>query len=164
MTKNANKAKTPKTKKPDATIALNRKARYDYAIEKTLEAGIALQGWEVKSLRAGKAQIADSYVLLKNGEAWLLGSVITPLISASTHKVADSSRTRKLLLHKKEIQYLIGYIERKGYTVIPLKMYWKRSVVKLEIAIAKGKKEYDKRATKRDQDWNKQKQRMLKGS
>lgn len=146
------------------TIALNRKVRHEYTIEQRFEAGIVLQGWEVKSLREGKVQIADSYVLLKNGEAWLLGSVIQPLLSTSTHVLAESDRTRKLLLHKKEIKLLIGHIERKGYTVVPTAMYWKKNKVKVEIALVKGKKEYDKRADKREQEWNREKQRLIKRS
>lgn len=143
-------------------IAVNRKARHEYTLEARYEAGIALMGWEVKSLRAGKVQIADSYVLLKKGEAFLLNSTITPLLSASTHVQADPGRTRKLLLHRKELNALIGLIERKGYTLIPLSMYWTQGKIKLEIGLAKGKKEYDKRDTERDRDWARTKQRLFK--
>lgn len=155
-------------KKPDskqstsATIALNRKARHDYTIEKTIEAGIVLTGWEIKSIRAGKAQIIDSYVVLRKGEAWLLGSNITPLLSASTHIKTDNTRTRKLLLHRKELSELIGHIERRGYTLIPLAMYWHRNRVKLEIALAKGKKQYDKRDADKEHSWKLEKSRLLK--
>lgn len=144
------------------TIALNRKAHHDYSFEQRFEAGLVLQGWELKSLRAGKGQISDSYVLIRKGEAFVIGSQITPLISASTHVHADPTRTRKLLLHKKEINSLIGLTERKGYTLIPLSLYWKTGRAKMEIALAKGKKEYDKRSTEKDRDWQKEKQRLFK--
>ena len=153
-------------KKKDAAdnnqIAVNRKAKFEYSFETTMEAGIVLEGWEVKSLRAGKGNIADSYVVLKNDEAWLLGSQIVPLTSASTHVNAESQRTRKLLLHHREIVKLIGAKERQGYTIVPLKMYWKQGFVKVLIAIAKGKKLHDKRQTIKDRDWERSKQRILK--
>lgn len=156
-------SKSTKTRAPgDATIARNKKARHEYFIEERVEAGIALEGWEVKSLRAGRAQLSESYVLLKDGEAWLLGAHITPLPSASTHIVPDSSRTRKLLLHRDEIDRLAGAVERRGYTLVPLSMYWKRGRAKLEIGTAKGKKKYDKRAAEKERDWQRQKQRLLK--
>ena len=148
--------------KSDNTIALNRKARHEYAMEEFFEAGIVLQGWEVKSLRAGRVQLDQSYVIIKNGEAWLLGGSITPLITASTHVHADPTRTRKLLLHARELDKLIGNVERKGYTLIPLKLYWKGSHIKLEIALAKGKKDHDKRATEKERDWKRDKQRLMK--
>lgn len=153
-----------KKKKTDNSnqIAVNRKAKFEYSFEDTFEAGIVLEGWEVKSLRAGKGNIADSYVILKNDEAWLLGGLITPLTSTCTHNVAIGNRTRKLLLHKKEIQKLIGAKERKGYTIVPLKMYWKGSRVKVQIAVAKGKKLHDKRETIKARDWERNKQRILK--
>ncbi len=154
----ASKKKTPSS----GTIALNKKAKHEYHIETRFEAGLALTGWEVKSLRAGKAQLVDSYVLLKDGEAWLLGAHITPLTSASTHVVADPTRTRKLLLHKKEIDKIIGRVEQAGYTCVPLALYWKGNKVKCEIALVKGKKEYDKRATEKERDWNRQKQRIVR--
>lgn len=144
------------------TIALNKKAKHEYHIETRFEAGLALTGWEVKSLRAGKAQLVDSYVLLKDGEAWLLGAHITPLTSASTHVVADPTRTRKLLLHRKEIDKIIGKVEQSGYTCVPLALYWKGNKVKCEIALVKGKKEYDKRASEKERDWNRQKQRIVR--
>lgn len=143
-------------------IALNRKARHEYAIEDSFEAGIALHGWEVKSLRAGRVQIDQSYILLKKGEAWLLGASITPLQTASTHVQPDPQRTRKLLLHKSELNKLIGSVERKGYTLIPLSLYWKNNHVKLQIALAKGKKLHDKRASEKDRDWQREKQRLMK--
>jgi SsrA-binding protein len=145
----------------DQTIALNRKARHEYHIEDRYEAGVALQGWEVKSLRAGRIQIDQSYILLKNGEAWLLGASITPLLTASTHVDPDPQRTRKLLLHKTELNKLIGNVERKGYTLIPLCLYWKNNRVKLEIALAKGKKLYDKRASEKERDWQREQQRAM---
>lgn len=155
-------AKKPKTKPSSNTIAVNRRARHEYHIEQTFEAGLVLTGWEVKSLRAGKGQLTDSYVLIKNGEAWLLGTHITPLTTASTHVVADPIRTRKLLLHKKEINRLIGQIQQKGFTCVALKLYWKGNKVKCEIALVKGKKLHDKRATEKDRDWERQKARVVR--
>lgn len=151
-----------KKAKSDATIAINRKAHHEYSIEERYEAGIALHGWEVKSLREGRIQIDQSYVIVKNGEVWLLGAQITPLQTVSTHIHPDPIRTRKLLLHQREISRLIGNVERKGYTLTPLKMYWKGNHVKLEIGLAKGKKLYDKRATEKERDWQRDKQRALK--
>ncbi len=145
--------------KSNQSIAVNRKARHDYFIEERFEAGMALEGWEVKSLRAGKVQLDQGYILLKNGEAFLIGALITPLMTASTHIVADPQRTRKLLLHQRELNKLIGSVDRKGYTLIPLSLYWKHNRVKLEIALAKGKKLHDKRATEKERDWQRQKQR-----
>lgn len=150
------------TQDSNKTIALNRKAHHEYTLEERFEAGVVLQGWEVKSLRAGKAQIADSYVLLKRGEAWLIGSNFSPLLSASTHIKAESTRTRKLLLHRKELNRLIGLIERKGYTLIPLSIYWKQNRVKIQIGLAKGKKKHDKRETEKDRDWTREKQRLMR--
>ena len=144
------------------TIALNKRARFEYHIEDRIEAGIALEGWEVKSLRAGKVQMVDSYVLLKDNQAWLFGCLITPLPTASTHIHPDPTRTRKLLLHRDEIDRLVGAVERKGYSLIPTALYWKKGRAKLEIALAKGKKEHDKRATLKDRDWKRDKQRILK--
>lgn len=139
-------------KHPSGTIAQNKKALHDYFIEQRFEAGVALAGWEVKSLRAGKAQLVDSYVLLKDGEAWLLGSHITPLTTASTHVIADPVRTRKLLLHKRELGKLFGAVQQKGYACVALSMYWKKHLVKCEIALAKGKKDFDKRHTEKERD------------
>jgi len=155
-----------KSKKPSpgSTIALNKKARHDYFIEDRFEAGMALQGWEVKSLRAGKVQIRESYILLKGGEAFLFGALMTPLPAASTHIKAEPQRTRKLLLHRNEIDKLTGAVERKGYAVIPTVMYWKQGRAKLEIGLAKGKKTHDKRQTEKDRDWQLQKQRLMKNT
>lgn len=152
------------TQKTSSQIAQNRKARHDYFIEDRFEAGLVLEGWEVKSLRAGRVQLDQSYVLLKNGEAWLFGALINPLKTASTHIDPDPQRTRKLLLKSTELSKLIGSVERKGYTLVPLSLYWARNRVKLEIGLAKGKKQHDKRATEKERDWKRQKQRLLKGS
>ena len=152
------------TKNPQQnnTIAQNKKARFDYHLEEKFEAGLALQGWEVKSLRAGKAQITDSYVLLKNGEAWLIGALITPLQTASTHFVVDPTRTRKLLLNRRQLNSLIGSVQQKGYTCVCLSLYWKGHLAKAEIALAKGKQEHDKRETEKERDWNREKQRIVR--
>ncbi|MDR9426097.1 MAG: SsrA-binding protein SmpB [Pseudomonadota bacterium] len=144
------------------TIALNKKAKHEYHIEERFEAGLSLLGWEVKSLRAGKAQLVDAYVLLKGGEAWLLGAHFTPLSTASTHVIADPTRTRKLLLHAKEIAKIMGKVNQAGHTCIPLALYWKKNKVKCEIALAKGKQKHDKRAAEKEKDWNRQKQRILR--
>ncbi|MGM0562711.1 MAG: SsrA-binding protein SmpB [Pseudomonadota bacterium] len=144
------------------TIAQNKKARHDYHIEQDMEAGIALEGWEVKSLRAGKAQLVDSHVILKHGEAYLLGAHITPLPAASTHILPDPTRTRKLLMHRRELAQLIGSVERKGYTMVALALYWKRGKVKVSVGLAKGKKKHDKRATEKARDWQREKARVLK--
>lgn len=149
--------------KSDQTIAFNRKASHEYSLEERIEVGIALQGWEVKSLRAGKVQLDQAYVILKNNECYLFGSLITPLQTASTHITADPTRTRKLLLHRKEIARLIGSVERKGYTIVPISLYWKNNHIKLSIALAKGKKLHDKRASDKERDWKRQKQRIVKG-
>lgn len=143
------------------TIALNRKALHDYFIEHRFEAGIALSGWEVKSLRAGKAQLVDSYVLLKDGEAWLMGCHISPLSTVSTHVVADPSRTRKLLLNRNELDRLFTGVQQRGYTCVALSLYWKKHLVKCEIALGKGKKEYDKRHVEKERDSNREIQRAL---
>jgi SsrA-binding protein len=148
--------------KSDNSIALNRKASHEFSFDEYLEAGLVLQGWEVKSLRAGRIQLDQSYVLLKNGDAWLLGAHITPLATASTHIIPDPTRTRKLLLHQKEINKLIGNVDRKGYTLVPLSLYWKNNHVKLKIALAKGKKQHDKRADEKKRDWEREKGRLLK--
>ncbi|TWI52446.1 SsrA-binding protein [Pseudomonas duriflava] len=140
----------------------NKKALHDYFIETRFEAGLALAGWEVKSLRAGKAQLTDSYVLLKDGEAWLLGSHITPLQTASTHVIADPQRTRKLLLHKRELGKLFGAVQQKGFACVALSIYWKKHLIKCEIALAKGKKEFDKRATEKERDSNREIQRAMR--
>ncbi len=149
-------------KAPDNRIAVNKKARFDYHIEERFEAGLALQGWEVKSLRAGRAQISESYVLLREGEAWLFGARIAPLPSASTHVNPDPSRTRKLLMHRSELRKLIGAVERKGYALFPLVLYWKRGRAKVEIGLGKGKKAYDKRASEKARDWQRDKARIMR--
>ena len=144
------------------TIADNRKARHDYFIEEQLEAGLSLEGWEVKSLRAGRANLKESYAVVKDREAWLLGAHISPLVSASTHVNPDPVRTRKLLLHRRQIDRLIGAVERRGYTLVPLSLYWSHGKVKLKLGLAKGKKQHDKRAAEKDRDWQRQRQRLLK--
>lgn len=151
-----------KAKKPSTTIVLNKKAKHDYFLEDKFEAGMALEGWEVKSLRAGRVQIRDSYILLKDNEAFLFGALITPLPTASTHISPEPMRNRKLLLHRRELDHLRGAVERKGYAVIPTAMYWKAGRAKLEIGLAKGKKAHDKRRTEKDRDWERQRQRVLK--
>jgi len=138
--------------KPNAIIADNRKARHDYHIESQLEAGLVLEGWEIKSLRAGRAQLKESYVIIKAGEAWLVGAHISPLPTASTHITPDPVRSRKLLLHHNELNKLIGAVQRKGYTIVPLNLHWKKGRAKLEIALAKGKKLYDKREAGKRRD------------
>ena len=151
------------SKKPTGnTIALNKKARHDYFIEEEFEAGIALQGWEVKSLRDHRLQLSESYVLVRNGEAFLFGAHISPLKTASTHINPDPTRTRKLLLHRSELNKLIGAVERKGYTLVPLAMYWAHGLAKLKIGLGKGKKAFDKRASEKERDWNREKQRLLR--
>ena len=155
-------AKSKKPKVPDNTIVQNKKARHGYFIEDTFEAGIALQGWEVKSLRDKKVQLVDSYVLIQNGEAFLLGCNITPLNTASTHVVADPGRTKKLLLHRKELARLFIATQQKGYTCVCAKLYWENHLIKAEIALAKGKQSHDKRATIKDRQWNIEKQRAVR--
>jgi len=154
------KKKKPST--PSNTIALNRKARHDYHIEDDFEAGIALEGWEVKSLRAGRAQLKEAYVIIRNGELFLFGAHFAPLNTASTHIRPDPTRTRKLLLNRREIDRLIGAVERAGYALVPLSLYWKKGRVKLKIALAKGKKLYDKRASIKEKEWERDKQRLAK--
>ena len=144
------------------TIALNKKAKFHYILHERFEAGIALEGWEVKSLRAGRGQLTDTYVLLQNGEAYLLGSNIAPLAAASKHSETNPQRIRKLLLHKKEIARLIGATQRKGQTCVPLALYWKANRVKCEIALATGKKDQDKRAAAKEKDWKRQQSRLMK--
>ncbi|MCU7876786.1 MAG: SsrA-binding protein SmpB [Candidatus Thiodiazotropha sp. (ex. Lucinoma kazani)] len=158
----ANKAN--KKSQGGATIALNKKAKHDFFIEDRYEAGLALQGWEVKSLREGRVQIKESYVTIKDNEAFLFGAHIVPLSTASTHIHPDPTRTRKLLLHRSELSKLIGLVERKGYTLVPTALYWKKGMAKLEIGIAKGKKMHDKRATDKDRDWKREKERLFKHS
>ncbi|GAB3311475.1 SsrA-binding protein [Haliea atlantica] len=154
-------AKKPKT--PDNVIARNKRASFDYQLLDTFEAGVALEGWEVKSLRAGKAQLTDSYVLMKNGEAWLLGAQITPLDTVSTHFVSDPTRTRKLLLHRKELARILAATSQKGQTCLCTQLYWKGHLVKARLALAQGKKAHDKRETEKERDWNREKARILRG-
>ena len=157
-------AKKNKSKSNSNTIALNRKARHEFFIEDKFEAGLVLEGWEVKSLRDGRVQLNESYVHIRNGEAWLANALITALKTASTHIKPEPQRDRKLLLNRGELNKLIGAVERKGYTLVPLSMYWKKGLAKLEIALAKGKQLHDKRATEKDRDWNRDKARILKSS
>lgn len=151
-----------KDKKSGGTIALNKRARHEYHIDERYEAGVALLGWEVKSLRAGRTNLTDAYAIVRNGEIYLFGASIVPLISASSHVIAEDRRTRKLLLHKQEIDKLIGAVERKGYTLVPMAMYWKGNKVKIEIGLARGKQEHDKRNVLKDKDWQRDKQRAMR--
>lgn len=144
------------------TIAVNKRARFDYEFDEKFEAGLVLEGWEVKAIRDGNVQLTDSYVLLRDGEAWLLGANILPLTSASTHVIADPQRTRKLLLHARELARIFTATQQKGFTCVATALYWKGNKVKCEIALAKGKKSHDKRATQRDREWDRQKQRIMK--
>ncbi|PKL95642.1 MAG: SsrA-binding protein [Gammaproteobacteria bacterium HGW-Gammaproteobacteria-8] len=152
----------PAVAEGQSTIALNKRARFEYHLEERIEAGISLMGWEVKALRAGNINFSESHVLVRRGEAFLFGCLINPLTSASTHVETDPMRTRRLLLHKRELASLIGQVERKGYTLVPTAMYWKRGKVKVEIALAKGKKQHDKRKTEKDRDWEREKGRLLR--
>ncbi|MGZ8136524.1 MAG: SsrA-binding protein SmpB [Methylococcaceae bacterium] len=144
------------------TIAVNRQATHEYFIEERFEAGLVLEGWEVKSLRAGRVQLKESYVIIKRGEAWLSGAHISALLSASTHIKPEAIRAKKLLLNRHELNKLIGSVERKGYTIMPLSMYWKNGRAKLEIGLAKGKQLHDKRAASKDRDWQREKGRIMK--
>ena len=151
-----------KPKALDNTIVLNKKARHDYFLQDTFEAGVVLEWWEVKSLRLKKVQLIDSYVLIKDGEAFLLGCNVTPLNTASTHVIADPSRTKKLLLHSKELAKLFIAVQQKGNTCVAVKLYWKGHLSKCEIALAKGKQDHDKRATEKDREWQIDKRRILR--
>jgi SsrA-binding protein len=153
---------TKKDKSGASSIAQNKKARFDYFIEDRVEAGLVLHGWEVKSMRAGKAQLTDSFVIFRDGEAWLLGSHVTPLNTVSTHVVAEPKRTRKLLMNRREIDRLVGLVDRKGYTLVALELYWSKNRVKVAVGLAKGKKQHDKRDTEKDRDWQRDKSRALK--
>lgn len=146
----------------ERVIAVNRRARHDYFVEERYEAGLVLQGWEVKSLRAGRANVAEAYVVLKNQEAFLIGAHFTPLKQTCTHEIADATRTRKLLLHRHELATLIGKVERAGYTLIPLDLHWEKGRAKLEVGLAKGKKEHDKRADIKERDWQREKGRVMR--
>jgi len=151
-----------KPKAVDTTIIVNKKAKHDYYIQDTFEAGVALQGWEVKALRLKKVQMTDSYVLTKDGEAFLLGVNITPLDTASTHVVADPGRTKKLLLHTRELSKIFAAVQQKGHACVATKLYWKGHLVKCQIALAKGKQDHDKRATVKDREWAVDKQRIVR--
>ena len=146
------------------TIAQNRRARYEYIVEEEFEAGLALQGWEVKSLRAGKANISDSFVVLRNGAAYLFGATITPLNVASSHTVCEPMRTRKLLLNQRELDSLFGRVNREGYTVVALSMYWKNAWSKIKIGVAKGKKDHDKREDLKNREWRLDRARIMKSA
>ena len=162
MTTKKNKSAKDKGKGAGGTIALNKRARHDYQLEERFEAGLALQGWELKSIRAGRANIGESYAVVRDGEMFLFGAQMTPLISASTHVVTEERRTRKLLMHRREIDNLIGRIQRDGYTVVPTSLYWKGNKVKAELALARGKQTHDKREASKERDWNREKQRVLR--
>ncbi len=157
-------AKSKKKKQDDTTIVVNKKANHDYFIGDRIEAGIVLTGWEVKSLRQKKVQLVDSHVIIQNGEAWLLGAQITPLNTASTHVIADPIRTRKLLLHSKELARIFTAVQQKGHTCVCTKMYWKGHLVKCQIALAKGKQSHDKRASIKEREWSIDKQRAVRSA
>lgn len=144
------------------SIVDNKKAYHDYFIEERFEAGLALEGWEVKAIRAGRAQLKESYVIVKNGEIVLLGAHVTPLTTASTHVHADPTRTRKLLMHRDEINRLVGKVERAGYTLVPLDLHYTKGRIKLDVGLAKGKKQHDKRESEKLRDWQREKQRLLR--
>ena len=151
-----------KPEKTDNTIIVNKKLFFDYNVEEYFIAGIALEGWEVKSLRAGKVTITDAHVIIKKGEAYLLGSSIQPLVTTAKISLPEPGRTRKLLLTKREINRLVGAIERSGFTIIPVSIFWQKNFIKLKIALAKGKKQHDKRTAVKDRDWQRQQARLLK--
>jgi len=152
----------PKPAASPRLIAENRRARHEYFIGERLEAGLSLEGWEVKAMRAGRAQIAEAYVYLRQGEAFLIGAHLSPLQTTSTHKPIDPVRTRKLLLHRSELDGLIGAVERRGYTIVPLELFWQHGRAKLRIGLAKGKQKHDKRAAEKDRDWERNKARILR--
>ncbi|MBF6648776.1 MULTISPECIES: SsrA-binding protein SmpB [unclassified Methylobacter] len=158
----ADKKSKKNKKQENNTIAQNRQATHEYHIEERFEAGLVLEGWEVKSLREGRVQLKESYVTIKRGEAWLVGAHISALASASTHVNPEAIRQRKLLLNRHELNKLIGAVERKGYTIVPLNMHWKKGRAKLEIGLAKGKQLHDKRASSKDRDWQREKARIMK--
>jgi SsrA-binding protein len=157
------KKNTKKPKSTSSTIALNKRARHEYHFEEKIEAGLALQGWEVKAIREGKVNLSESYVFLKDNEAYLF-CTINPLKTTSTHVVADPMRYRKLLMKRRELDRLIGLTERQGQTLIPTAMYWKKAWVKVEVAVAQGKQLHDKRADSKNRDWEREKSRVMKGS
>ena len=149
-------------KTSENVIAVNRRARHDYFIDDRFEAGLVLEGWEVKSMREGRAQLTEAYVNLRKGEAWLVGAHFSPLNTVSTHITADPTRSRKLLLNRHELDRLTGAVERKGFTLVPLNLHWHKGRAKLDVGLAKGKKQHDKRADQKDRDWQRQKERILK--
>jgi len=155
-------SKKKSKKSADNAIAVNRRARHDYCSEDRFEAGLALEGWEVKSLRSGSAHLTEAYVTLRKGEAWLVGAHFSPLRTTSTHIKADPTRERKLLLHRHELDRLTGAVERKGYTLVPLDLHWLKGRAKLSVGLGKGKKQHDKRADRKERDWQRQKERILK--
>jgi SsrA-binding protein len=155
-------SKSEQTEEGTRQIAVNRRARFDYFIEETFEAGLVLEGWEVKALRAGKGNVAEAYVIIKNEEAWLLGAHIIPLGQASTHIHPEATRTRKLLLQQRQIAQLIGKVERAGYTIVPLDLHWRRGLAKIQIGLAKGKKQHDKRADSKEKDWKREQGRIMR--
>ena len=157
-------ANKKKKKAPSNSIAQNRKVRHDFTIEDTFEAGLSLEGWEVKSLRENRIQMNESYIFVRNNELWWFGGGITPLLTASTHITTDAFRNRKLLMHRKQIDRLIGQVERKGYTLVPISLFWKRGRAKIDIGLAKGKKEHDKRSDDKNRDWKREQGRILKNS
>ena len=163
MAKNSS-SKTGKDKGKGAggTIALNKRSRHEYHLEDRFEAGLSLEGWELKAIRAGRANITEAYAVVLKGEMFLVGAQITPLISASTHVVTNDRRSRKLLLHRREIDTLIGRVQRDGYTVVPTALYWKGNKVKAEVALAKGKQSHDKREASKERDWDREKQRVMR--
>ena len=161
MSKKPGKDKA-KNAQADKTIALNKRARHEYHLEERFEAGLVLQGWEIKAIRAGRGNMTDAYAYVKDGEIFLIGAQITPLIQASTHTVPEDRRQRKLLLHRREIDKLIGRVERDGYTLVPTAMYWSKNRIKLEIALAKGKQAHDKRDAAKDRDWAREKSRVMR--
>lgn len=152
------------TRPAPRVIAENRRARHEYFIEERFDAGLVLEGWEVKAMRAGRAQLAEAYVFLRNGEAFMTGAHITPLGTVSTHKTIDPVRTRKLLLNRRELDHLVGAVERKGYTIVPLQLHWKDGRAKLQVGLAKGKQKHDKRAAEKDRDWERSRARLLRRS
>lgn len=155
-------ANNKKAKSTNSSIAQNKKARHDFIIEDTFDAGIVLEGWEVKSIREGRVQMTDTYVMIKGTEIFWVAGQITALLSASTHVNPEPNRARKLLLNRREIDKLIGAVDRKGYTLVPLKMFWSKGRAKMQIGLAKGKKEHDKRAADKDRDWDREKSRIMK--
>jgi SsrA-binding protein len=157
-------SKVKKKSTSTGTIALNKRAKYDYFVDQKFEAGLVLSGWEVKSLREGKAQLVDAFVIIHQNEAWLVGARITPLLSASTHVVCEPMRQRKLLLNRKELDRIIQVTEQKGKTCAAMALYWKGNKIKCEVALVTGKKEHDKRDTERDRDWSRDKERLMKHS